>query len=147
MPESGCGVRAPKVSNFFLLITCLLLTGFCSPNKACEWCAYRKKRCHRTEEGSQKRRAGMTEVIRSSEKVGGKRRMTDEEYGDDAEDGRRTWRRTEQEREEKEWRAWVERILVQMNTREKRRAELDEQKVVLGRRLVAGDEQRSALCT
>ena len=105
LPESGCGVRAPKVSNFFLLITCLLLTGFCSPNKACEWCAYRKKRCHWTEEGSRKRRAGMTEVIRSSEKVGGKRRMTNEEDGDD---GRRTRRRTEQEREEKEWRARVE---------------------------------------
>ena len=47
-------------------------------------------------------------------------------------------RRTEQEREEKEWRARVERILVQMDTWEKRRAELDEQQVVLGRRLVAG---------
>ena len=64
--------------------------------------------------------------------------MTDEDDGDDVEDGRRTRRRTEQERDEKEWRARIERILVQMDTREKRRAELDEQQVVLGRRLVAG---------
>ena len=48
-----------------------------------------------------------------------------------------TWR-TEQERDEKEWRARIERMLVQMDTREKQRAELDEQQVVLGRRLVAG---------
>ena len=54
------------------------------------------------------------------------------------EDGRRTRRRTEQEREEKEWHARVERMLVQMDTWEKRRAELDEQQVVLGRQLVAG---------
>ena len=80
----------------------------------------------------------MTEVTRPSEKVGGKRRMTDEEVGDNVEDGRRTRWRTERERDEKEWRARVERILVQMDTREKRRAELDEQQVVLGRRLVAG---------
>ena len=80
----------------------------------------------------------MMEVTRPSEKVGGKRRMTDEEDRDDVEDGRRTWRRTEQEREEKEWRARVEQILVQMDTREKWRAELDEQQVVLGWRLVAG---------
>ena len=80
----------------------------------------------------------MTEVTRPSERVGGKWRMTDEEDRDDVEDGRRTRRRTEQERDEKEWRAWVERILVQMDTREKRRAELDEQQVVLGRWLVAG---------
>ena len=66
------------------------------------------------------------------------RRMTDEEDGDDVEDGRRTRRRTEQERDEKEWRARIERMLVQMDTREKRRVELDEQQVVLGRRLVAG---------
>ena len=64
--------------------------------------------------------------------------MTDEDDGEDVEDGRRTRRRTEQEREEKEWRARIERILVQMDTWEKRRAELDEQQVVLGRRLVAG---------
>ena len=50
----------------------------------------------------------------------------------------RTRQRTEQERDEKEWHARIERILVQMDTREKRRAELDEQQVVLGRRLVAG---------
>ena len=62
--------------------------------------------------------------------------MTDEEDGDDVEDGRRTRRRTEQERDEKEWRARIERILVQMDTREKRRVELDKQQVVLGRRLV-----------
>ena len=74
----------------------------------------------------------MTEMTRPSEKVGGKRRMTDEEDGDDMEDGRRTQRRTEQERDEKEWRARVEWMLVQMDTREKRRAELDEQQVVLG---------------
>ena len=81
----------------------------------------------------------MTETTRPSERVGGKRKMTDEDDGDDVEDGRRTRRRTEQEREEKEWRARVERIrvLVQMDTREKRRAELDEQQIVLGRRLVA----------
>ena len=63
--------------------------------------------------------------------------MTDEDDGEDVEDGRRTRRRSDQEREEKEWRARIERILVQMDTREKRRAELDEQQVVLGRRLVA----------
>ena len=80
----------------------------------------------------------MPETTRPSERVGGKRRMTDEEDGDDVEDGRRTRRRTEQERDEKEWRARIEKILVQMDTREKRRAELDEQQVVLGRRLVAG---------
>ena len=80
----------------------------------------------------------MMEATRPSERVGGKRKMTDEDDGDDVEDGRRTRRRTEQEREEKEWRARVEQILVQMDTREKRRAELDEQQVVLGRRLVAG---------
>ena len=80
----------------------------------------------------------MTEVMRLSEKVGGKRRMTDEEDGDDVEDGRWMRRRTEQERDEKEWRARMELILVQMDTREKWRAELDEQQVVLGRRLVAG---------
>ena len=80
----------------------------------------------------------MTETTRPSERVGGKRKMTDEDDGEDVEDGRRTRRRTEQEREEKEWRARIERILVQMDTREKRRAELDEQQVVLGRRLVAG---------
>ena len=80
----------------------------------------------------------MTEVTRPSERVRGKRRMTDEEDGDNVEDGRRTRRRMEQEREEKEWRAWVERILVQMDTWEKWGAELDEQQVVLGRRLVAG---------
>ena len=45
----------------------------------------------------------MMEVTRPSEKVGGKRRMTDEEDGDDMEDGRRTQWRTEQERDEKEW--------------------------------------------
>ena len=67
----------------------------------------------------------MTEVTQSPEKVGGKRRMTDEEDGDDVEDGRRTRRRTEQEWEEKEWRARMERILVRMDTREKWRAELD----------------------
>ena len=80
----------------------------------------------------------MTETTRPSERVRGKRKMTDEDDGDDVEDGRRMRRRTEQEREEKEWRARIERILVQMDTREKRRAELDEQQVVLGRRLVAG---------
>ena len=64
--------------------------------------------------------------------------MTDEDDGDDVEDGRRMRRRTEQEQEEKEWRARVEKILVQMDTWEKRRAELDEQQVVLGRWLVAG---------
>ena len=80
----------------------------------------------------------MTEVMRPSEKVGGKRRMTDEEDKDDVEDGRRTWQRMEQERDEKEWCAWMERMLVQMDTRDKQRAELDEQQVVLGRRLVAG---------
>ena len=80
----------------------------------------------------------MAEVTRPSEQVGGKRRRTDEDDGDDVEDGRRTRRRTEQERDEKEWRARVESMLVQMDTREKRRAELDEQQVVLGRRLVAG---------
>ena len=64
--------------------------------------------------------------------------MTDEEDGDDVEDGRWTRRRTEQEREEKEWHAWMERILVRMDTWEKWRAELDEQQVVLGRSLVAG---------
>ena len=64
--------------------------------------------------------------------------MTDEEDGDNMEDGRRTRWRTEQEREEKEWRAWVERILVQMDMWEKWGVELDEQQVVLGRRLVAG---------
>ena len=62
----------------------------------------------------------MTEATRPSEKVGGKRRMTDEDDGDDVEDRRRTRRRTEQEREDKEWRARIERILVQMDTREKR---------------------------
>ena len=71
----------------------------------------------------------MPETTRPSERVGGKRRMTDEEDGDDVEDGRRTRRRTEQERDEKEWRARIERILVQMDTREKRRAELDEQHI------------------
>ena len=76
--------------------------------------------------------------MRSPEKVGGKRRMTDEEDGDDMEDGRWTRRRTEQEREEKEWHAWMERILVRMDTWEKWRAELDEQQMVLGRSLVAG---------
>ena len=80
----------------------------------------------------------MTEATRPSEKVGGKRRMMDEDDGDDVEDGRRTRWRTEQEREDKEWRARIERMLVQMDTREKRRAELDEQQVVLGRQLVAG---------
>ena len=80
----------------------------------------------------------MMEVTWPLEKVGGKQRMTDEEDGDDVEDGRRTRRRTEQDREEKEWHARMERMLVQMDTREKRRAELDEQQVVLGRRLVAG---------
>ena len=80
----------------------------------------------------------MTEKTRLSDKVGGKRRMTDEEDGDDMEDGRRTRRRMEQERGEKEWQARMERILVQMDTREKWRVELDEQQVVLGRRLVAG---------
>ena len=80
----------------------------------------------------------MTEMTRPSERVRGKRRMTDEEDGDDVKDGRRTRRRTEQEQDEKEWRARIERMLVQMDTREKRRAELDEQQVVLGRRLVAG---------
>ena len=64
--------------------------------------------------------------------------MMDEDDGDDVEDGRRTQRRTEQERDEKEWRARIERMLVQMDMREKRRVELDEQQVVLGRRLVAG---------
>ena len=64
--------------------------------------------------------------------------MTDEDDGDDVEDGRRTRWRTEQEQDEKEWRARIERMLVQMDMREKRRAELDEQQVVLGRRLVAG---------
>ena len=132
--ESGCGVCVPKVSIFSF--DNLPFTN--SPNKACEWCAYRKKQCHRTEEGSRKRRAGMTEVTRPSERVRGKRRMTDEEDGDNMEDGRRTRWRTEQEREEKEWRAWVERILVQMDMWEKWGAELDEQQVVLGRRLVAG---------
>ena len=58
----------------------------------------------------------MTEVTRPSEKVGGKWRMTDEEDGDDMEDGRETQWRTEQERDEKEWRARMERILVQMDT-------------------------------
>ena len=137
LPESGCGVCTPKVSNYFSL-DLLFADRFCSPTKACEWCAYRKKRCHRTEEGSRKRRAGMTETTRPSERVGGKRKMMDEDDGEDVEDGRRTRRKTEQEREEKEWRARIERILVQMDTREKRRAELDEQQVVLGRRLVAG---------
>ena len=70
LPESGCGMYTPKVSNFFFL-TCFIIDRFCSPNKACEWCAYWKKRCHRTEEGSRKRRAGMTEVTRPSEKVRG----------------------------------------------------------------------------
>ena len=96
----------------------LMVFLFCSPNKACDWCAYRKKRRHRTEEK--------------------KRRMTDEEDGDDVEDGRRTRRKTEHEREEKEWRARMEQILVWMDTWEKWRMELDEQQVVLGRRLVAG---------
>ena len=80
----------------------------------------------------------MTEATRPSEKVGGKRSMTNEEDGDDVEDGRRRRRRTEQEWDEKEWRAWMERMLVQMDTREKWRTELDEQQAVLGRRLVAG---------
>ena len=66
--------------------------------------------------------------------------MTDEEDGDDVEDGRRTRWRTEQERDKKEWRARIESMLVQMDMREKRRAELDEQQVVLGRQLVAGVE-------
>ena len=39
LPESGCRMYTPKVSPCFL-ITCLLLMVFCSPNKACEWCAY-----------------------------------------------------------------------------------------------------------
>ena len=39
----------------------------------------------------------MTEVTRPSERVGGKWRMTDEEYGDEVEDRRRTRRRMEQE--------------------------------------------------
>ena len=78
----------------------------------------------------------MPETTRPSERVGGKRRMTDEEDGDDVEDGRRMRRRMEQERDEKEWRARIEKILVQMDTREKRRAELDEQQVVLGRRVI-----------
>ena len=80
----------------------------------------------------------MTEMARPSERVRRKWRMTDEEDGDDVEDRRWTRRRTEQEREEKEWHAQVEQVLVQMDTQEKRRVELDEQQVVLGRRLVAG---------